>query len=372
MNFTLITALLCTFFWISVSEFHTVEVQPGEEVTLLCSNFTAVPSHIFWFKLANRHNISCISSMMSSDGNTSFCDGFQNSKFNMTSNSKTLFLKIKQVDSSDSGLYFCGFYLDEKSVIVSATYLKIQVFDGLTKLMSVILAGLTAFINVVVICLAVQIKKPHKADNEEQNPQWTENLDSDDLKNAALSSSSTANRRPESEREVQTRVVYAASRLRKQLCTSSHQSVKLLKFADNTTHTTHRWEVDHLVTWCNQIKLEFNTLKTVEMVVDYRKNSASPAPITLLSLSTLDPHYQDDNYNHTNITDRTTPTQATYHWDNTYRRGKQHKKTQSPASPCFAHHTWNSNNRQFSIPLLPSPFPTPTEVTPHYTNTIGP
>ncbi|XP_076581630.1 uncharacterized protein LOC143317372 [Chaetodon auriga] len=223
MNFTLITAFLCTFFWMSVSEFHTVEVQPGEDVTLLCSNFTTFPSHTVWFKLANRHNASCISFMFSSNGNASFCDGFQNSKFNMTSNSTTLFLKIKQADSSDSGLYFCGFYSDGKPVIVSATHLKVQgkiaVFDGLTKLMSVILAGLTAFINVAVICLAVQISKTRTADNKEQNPQWTENLDSDDLKDAALSLSSTAirNRRPESEREVETRVVYAARRLRKQL-----------------------------------------------------------------------------------------------------------------------------------------------------------
>ena len=42
-------------------------------------------------------------------------------------------------------------------------------------------------------------------------------------------------------------------------CTSSHQSVKLLKFVDNTTliglisggdESTYRWEIDHLVTWC--------------------------------------------------------------------------------------------------------------------------
>ncbi|KAM8895412.1 uncharacterized protein AB9W97_011556 isoform 1-T3 [Spinachia spinachia] len=42
------------------------------------------------------------------------------------------------------------------------------------------------------------------------------------------------------------------------LCTSSHQSVKLLKFADETTllgpisggdESAYRWESDHLVTW---------------------------------------------------------------------------------------------------------------------------
>ncbi|KAK0156400.1 putative RNA-directed DNA polymerase from transposon BS [Merluccius polli] len=79
-------------------------------------------------------------------------------------------------------------------------------------------------------------------------------------------------------------------------CTSSHQSVKLLKFVDDTTliglisdgdESVYRWEADHLVTWCHRNNLELNALKTVEMVVDFRKNSASPAPITLCD-STID------------------------------------------------------------------------------------
>lgn len=114
--------------WISASNsgFHTVEVQPGEGVTLLCSNFSNYPSHIVWFKLANRPNISCISHMWSSTDNALFYDGFQNGKFNMTSNSSTLFLKIKQIDFSDSGLYICGFNSNGNPVIVSATYLMVQ------------------------------------------------------------------------------------------------------------------------------------------------------------------------------------------------------------------------------------------------------
>ena len=73
-------------------------------------------------------------------------------------------------------------------------------------------------------------------------------------------------------------------------CTSSHESVKLLKFADDTTliglisggdESAYRWEIDHLVTWCSQNNLELNALKTLEMVVDYRKNPAPLTPITL-------------------------------------------------------------------------------------------
>lgn len=114
--------------WISasVSEFHTVEVQPGEEVTLLCSNFSGLPLRILWFKLAKRSNISCISSMTSSTAKPSFCDGFQKGKFNMTSNSTALFLNIKQVDFSDTGLYFCGFHSARGPIISSATYLNVK------------------------------------------------------------------------------------------------------------------------------------------------------------------------------------------------------------------------------------------------------
>ncbi|KAE8278927.1 hypothetical protein D5F01_LYC22509 [Larimichthys crocea] len=214
MNFTLITALLCTFGWISlsVSEFHTVEVQPGEDVTLLCSNFTTLMSHVFWFKLDNRHNISCISYMKSSDGNVTFCDGFQNGKFNMTSNITTLFLEIKQVDVSDSGLYFCGNKAEgNRPVIVSATHLKIQeVFDGITgpMMLGVILGALIIVLVIVIIGLAVKTSQHQTA--EEQNPQWSQNLDSDDLKD--LYPTTIRRRRPESEREEETCVIYAARR----------------------------------------------------------------------------------------------------------------------------------------------------------------
>ncbi|XP_034057448.1 uncharacterized protein LOC117536622 [Gymnodraco acuticeps] len=53
-------------------------------------------------------------------------------------------------------------------------------------------------------------------------------------------------------------------------CTSSHQSVKLLKFQTTTTliglisggdESAYRWEMDHLVTWCGENHLELNALK---------------------------------------------------------------------------------------------------------------
>ncbi|KAK3571564.1 hypothetical protein QTP86_013194 [Hemibagrus guttatus] len=73
-------------------------------------------------------------------------------------------------------------------------------------------------------------------------------------------------------------------------CTSGHQSVKLLKFAADTTliglisdgdESAYRGEIDRLVSWCSTNNLELNSLKTVEMTVDFRKNPAPLPPVIL-------------------------------------------------------------------------------------------
>ncbi|KAK3556665.1 hypothetical protein QTP70_011932 [Hemibagrus guttatus] len=70
-------------------------------------------------------------------------------------------------------------------------------------------------------------------------------------------------------------------------CTSGHQSVKLLKFADDTTfiglisdrdESAFRGEMDHLVSWCSTNNLELNSLKTVEMIVNQMILKDPPPP----------------------------------------------------------------------------------------------
>ncbi len=70
-------------------------------------------------------------------------------------------------------------------------------------------------------------------------------------------------------------------------CTSKDPSVKLLKFADDTTviglikdgdESAYRQEVEQLAVWCSLNNLKLNTLKTVEMIVDFRRN---PRPANL-------------------------------------------------------------------------------------------
>lgn len=121
----------CTLFvsgWLSISlsESQTVKVQTGKEVTLMCGNFSSSPNQTYWFKLVNRSKPSCIAFMNDSIGPASFCGGFTNANFKMSSNISTVFLKIKRVDLSDSGLYFCGYYLRQHTVIASTTYLKVK------------------------------------------------------------------------------------------------------------------------------------------------------------------------------------------------------------------------------------------------------
>ncbi len=75
-------------------------------------------------------------------------------------------------------------------------------------------------------------------------------------------------------------------------CTSKDPSVKLLKFADDTTligliqdgdESAYRQEVKELAVWCSLNNLELNTLKTVEMIVDFRTNPPALPPLTIMN-----------------------------------------------------------------------------------------
>ncbi len=75
-------------------------------------------------------------------------------------------------------------------------------------------------------------------------------------------------------------------------CTSKDPSVKLLKFADDTTligliqdgdESAYRQEVKELAVWCSLNNLELNTLKTVEVIVDFRRNPPALPPLTIMN-----------------------------------------------------------------------------------------
>uniref|UniRef100_A0A3B4G2J2 Uncharacterized LOC102195685 n=1 Tax=Pundamilia nyererei TaxID=303518 RepID=A0A3B4G2J2_9CICH len=209
--------------WISASEFQTVEVQHGDEVKLQCSNISAYPTQTDWFRVVNKTKPSCVSSMYGSDseGKASFCDGFRNGKFNMSSNNTSVFLKITQVDLSDVGLYFCGFYVNKHTVISNAVELRIQggetnegeeESDRMTHLLSTILGSLAGLLTIVVIILVFKIWKLQKEQEPKSNK--VNVYFSDDLNYAALNFQKNVqrNRRPVTQRELEPHVVYAATR----------------------------------------------------------------------------------------------------------------------------------------------------------------
>uniref|UniRef100_A0A3P9N144 Ig-like domain-containing protein n=1 Tax=Poecilia reticulata TaxID=8081 RepID=A0A3P9N144_POERE len=188
-----------------ICESLTVEVHPGEDITLFCSNLSSSPTQTDWFRVIHGTKPSCISSMYGSEGEPSYCHGFQSEKFNMSSNKTTVFLQIKQVDLMDSGLYFCGFYIKKHAVVGSATELIIkEAADQLTDLMPGILGALTVVLSVAVVVLAVKNRRLERGAN----------VDPDDLNYAALSFQAKAKKSHRSgpQRELEPHVVYAATR----------------------------------------------------------------------------------------------------------------------------------------------------------------
>ncbi len=80
------------------------------------------------------------------------------------------------------------------------------------------------------------------------------------------------------------------------VCTSRDSSVKLLKFADDTTLIgliqdgdesdycqVKLQEVKELAVWCNLNNLELNLLKTVEMIVDFSRNPPALPPLAIMN-----------------------------------------------------------------------------------------
>ncbi|KAI7806272.1 hypothetical protein IRJ41_003060 [Triplophysa rosa] len=75
-------------------------------------------------------------------------------------------------------------------------------------------------------------------------------------------------------------------------CTAQDPSVRLLKFADDTTligliqdgdESAYRQEAEQLAVWCSHNNLELNTLKTVETIVDFRRNPPALPPLTIMN-----------------------------------------------------------------------------------------
>ncbi len=63
---------------------------------------------------------------------------------------------------------------------------------------------------------------------------------------------------------------------------SSHNTT-LIGLISGEDEYTYRWEIDHVVIWGGQSNLELNALKTVEMIVDFRKTQPHLPPSPCVS-----------------------------------------------------------------------------------------
>ncbi|XP_014862162.1 PREDICTED: uncharacterized protein LOC106929615 [Poecilia mexicana] len=224
MNINMVLVFLFSLSWITKSEFefHSVLVQPGEDVALLCPNLSKIFEHIFWYKLIPGLNVSRISLISTAGSEARLYDEFQREKFNMTSNITNFFLNIKQVNFSDSGVYICGTKLPSCLKIFSETYLQftlyvfVSVVDGLDvakNLPTVILGGVFFSLVIIILGLVLKTRPCHKGQTNRQNQQHNENLESDPVNYAALNFRPKANRnRRPAERETDSYVLYAATR----------------------------------------------------------------------------------------------------------------------------------------------------------------
>ena len=136
----LLSAFVSGWISASVSQYQTVEAQPGEEVTLQCNYINTYKTQTFWSRLVNRTEISCVVVTFTYGGKGTVCDGYEKGKFEMKSNVYTLFLIIKKVDSSDAGLYYCGYFMSG-ILIMTPIHLKVNgkitVFFSFSSLCSV-------------------------------------------------------------------------------------------------------------------------------------------------------------------------------------------------------------------------------------------
>uniref|UniRef100_A0A3B3C4E4 Ig-like domain-containing protein n=1 Tax=Oryzias melastigma TaxID=30732 RepID=A0A3B3C4E4_ORYME len=161
---TSILAFLCSLSLISVSlsEFVIVEVQHGGEVSLLCSNLSRFITNVFWFKMDQRSNATKIASMMTTESNATVQEEYKDGRFQMSSNTTHVSLNISEVNFSDSGLYFCGFYKNSDAVIFDATFLQVEEVSRLPDLQTIILGSIIGFLVMVIVMLFMKIKSRRK------------------------------------------------------------------------------------------------------------------------------------------------------------------------------------------------------------------
>ena len=111
----------------SLSVSQTVEVEAGDTVTFSCRNVSDVPTLSTWMRAGRTSKPFVISTGYGTSPLTGrHSDGIQQSRFVAEYGASFINLAIMKVSSSDSGWYYCLFYLGMDVVVVNSTWLLVH------------------------------------------------------------------------------------------------------------------------------------------------------------------------------------------------------------------------------------------------------
>uniref|UniRef100_A0AAY4DF58 Ig-like domain-containing protein n=1 Tax=Denticeps clupeoides TaxID=299321 RepID=A0AAY4DF58_9TELE len=99
--------------------------EPGETVTIECSTPEASTKVFVWYKEGlSRAPVSMVKPYLNAR-NPSFLDGFNNGRFNLSTDGANSRLVIKQVTKDDVATYYCGVIVLNQLKFISASFLSV-------------------------------------------------------------------------------------------------------------------------------------------------------------------------------------------------------------------------------------------------------
>nr|XP_023683077.1 uncharacterized protein LOC111851934 isoform X1 [Paramormyrops kingsleyae] len=213
----------------------SVNMPRGENVTLLCTNIMKNEGFVAWFRQANRSVPLCILSTYSTSGNVLYYNGATAEHTKMTVTKNNISLRITAVDLYDTGLYFCGMWVETSMIFVNATFLHIRgnipeeddlhrelpKYDNVGKETSLfpvlVIVGIVAIIQLLVIVILVvrgrlQDRNKDSKGNSIQQIQDEQNQDPHLVNYAALDFTRHKMKTMGRQKDLDTHVVYSATR----------------------------------------------------------------------------------------------------------------------------------------------------------------
>lgn len=98
-------------FTATASQSTNIIVKPGENITIWCQHTSDTGNYVHWFKQTKSAvPLTIVYKMLPYDleVTATYLNGFQPDRLVMFLNRKNTSLRIVNVDTSDSGLYYCG------------------------------------------------------------------------------------------------------------------------------------------------------------------------------------------------------------------------------------------------------------------------